>query len=213
MKINVKKEGKVKSFNLIKSWDDVTLDSWIKLMDYQKGSKSEEAIKSIRLLSDMPRKLVKELAIKDIAVIMGKVAEMQKKADGTFKKIIKVNGVEYGMHPNLEDITLGEWADIETFIKDGIEKNMPEIMAVLYRPVLEKKNKAYTIPAYDGNITIRAEEFKSMKAAQVQSSLVFFWSLGKELLKILPSYLMAQTEEIKKELQMKILQKNGVTLD
>mgnify|MGYP003144625392 FL=1 len=65
MKINVKKEGKVKSFNLIKSWDDVTLDSWIKLMDYQKGSKSDEAIKSIRLLSDMPRKLVKELAIKD----------------------------------------------------------------------------------------------------------------------------------------------------
>ena len=35
--------------------------------------------------------------------------------------------VEYGFHPDLDSITLGEYADIETFIKNGIEKNLPEL--------------------------------------------------------------------------------------
>ena len=64
--------------------------------------------------------------------------------------------------------------DIETFIKQDIEKNLPEVMAILYRPIVEEKNKVYTIQAYDGNIAIRAEEMRKMSAEQVQSALVFF---------------------------------------
>ena len=55
-------------------------------------------------------------------------------------------------------------------------------MAILYRPVTEKgENNVYTIAAYDGNISIRAEEMKKMAAEQVQSALVFFCNLGKRI--------------------------------
>ena len=83
-------------------------------------------------------------------------------------------------------------------------------MAILYRPITAKgENGVYTIEAYDGNISIRAEEMKKMSAEQVQSALVFFWSLGKELSEILPLFLMERLNKMGKELQLKTSQKSG----
>lgn len=211
MKVKIKKEGNTKEFNLIKSWSDVTLEKWVKLVDLHKGSRSNEALETITALSDIPKRLVNELGIQDVAIIMSKIAELQRSSDGSLRNVITVEGKDYGFHPNLQDITLGEWADIETFIKVGVEKQMPEIMAVLYRPIIERKNDKYVIEAYDGNIAIRAEEFKKMKAEEVQSAMVFFWSLGNELLKILPLYLQERIMQIEKTLKEKVLQTNGVT--
>ena len=197
MKVKIKKQGKTESFNLISSWSDVTLETWLKLVDFETGTKTEEATETIAALSDIPRRLVKELALSDVANIMSKVAELQAKQDKKLKRIIEINDIEYGFHPDLDSITLGEYADIEQFIKNGIESNLPELMAVLYRPVKEKKNDIYIIDAYDGDIRLRTEEMKQMSAEQVQSALVFFYTLGKVLSEILPLYLMDQLKETK----------------
>ena len=196
MKVKVKKEGKVKEFKLISSWKDVTLEKWLKLIDFETGTKTEEATETIAALSNIPKQLVKELALKDVAVLMSKIAKLQQKQDTNLKKIIEIEGVEYGFHPDLDSITLGEYADIETFIKNGVEKHLPELCAVLFRPIKEKKNDIYIIDAYDGNIRLRAEEMKKMSAEQVQSALVFFYTFGKELSAILPSFLMEQLKEM-----------------
>jgi hypothetical protein len=209
MKVKIKKEGKKETYNLIDSWSDVTLEKWMQVIDVETGSKTKQAEETIAALSDMPKKLVKELALRDVAIIMGKVADLQSKQDTVLKKVFEIDGVQYAMHPDLSEMTLGEYADIETFIKQGLEKNLPELMSVLFRKVTERNGEAYTIEAYDGNITIRAEEMKKMSAEQVQSALVFFWHFAKELSEILPSYLMERTQEIVEELQTEILQKDG----
>ena len=196
MKVKVKKEGKVKEFKLISSWKDVTLEKWLKLIDFETGTKTEEATETIAALSNIPKQLIKELALKDVAVLMSKIAKLQQKQDTNLKKIIEIEGVEYGFHPDLDSITLGEYADIETFIKNGVENHLAELMAVLYRPIKEKKNDIYIINSYDGNIRLRTEEMKKMSAEQVQSALVFFYTFGKELSTILPSFLMEQLKEM-----------------
>tara|TARA_R110002012_G_scaffold321182_1_gene547932 strand:- start:167 stop:808 length:642 start_codon:yes stop_codon:yes gene_type:complete len=211
MKVKIKKEGNTKEFNLIKSWSDVTLEKWIRLIELENKDKSFEAEATIKLLSDIPKKLIRELGIQDVAKLMSRIGELQANATVGLKNIIKIDGVEYGFHPDLEDITLGEWADIETFIKAGIEKNLPEIMAILYRPIKEKKNDAYIMGAYDGNIAVRAEKFKKMSAEQVQGALVFFWSFAIVSLKILPSFLMEQVNKKGQIIMEKISQKNGAT--
>jgi hypothetical protein len=210
MKVKIKKEGKEKEFNLINSWEDVTLDKWIKLIKLKDKSKSKEALETITALSDIPKKLLKQLEIKDIAVIMGKLAEMQQKENSSLKKIIKIEGKEYGFHPDLDSITLGEYAEIETFLKKGVEKHLPEVMAVLYRPIVEKENNIYSIEAYNGDIRIRAEQMKKMSAGQVESALRFFFALGKELLMILPSSLMERVKEMKMQLSQNPSAKDGV---
>ena len=179
MKVRIKKDGKKKEFKLISSWKEVTLEKWLKLLDFQEGTKSEEARDTIEALSNIPKNTINQLELKDVAVIMGRVSEMQQKQDSSLKRIIEVGGKQYGFHPNLDDITLGE----------------------------------YIIEAYDGNISIRAEEMKKMSAEQVQSALVFFYNLGNELLKILPLYLMERLKEMKKQLPQNPSQKNGVGLE
>ena len=200
MKVKIEKAGKKETYKLIDSWSEVNLEMWTKLIASETGSKTKEAEEIITSLSDIPKKLVNELAIRDVAIIMSKIAELQSEQDTILKKVIEIDGIEYGMHPNLDDITLGEYADIETMIKEGIEKNMPNIMAVLFRPITDRNGEIYTIEAYNGDITIRAEEMKKMSAEQVQNALVFFYHLGNASLKIIPSVLKQRVKELKKQL-------------
>ena len=203
MKVKIRKDGKVKTFKAIKTWSDVTLETWGQLVGLHKGSKTKEALETIAILSDIPKHLIKDLGIQDVALILKNISILQENAKQGFHRIVKLNGVEYGFHPKLEDITLGEWADIETYLEGGLDNNLPDIMAILYRPIKEKKNKRYTIEAYDGEIAIRAEEMKKMKAEEVQGALVFFYNLGKKLLEILPLSLMEQMEIMRKKVEQR----------
>jgi hypothetical protein len=209
MKVKIKKEGKTQQYNIISKWSEVTLEKWLKLNKVETGSKTNEALETITSLSDIPKQLVKELGLQDVAVIMSKLGELQANQNNKLKRIIEVEGKEYGFHPDLDSITLGEYADLEQFIKNGIENSLPEIMAVLYRPILERKNDIYTIEAYDGNITIRTEEMKKMSAEQVESALVFFWDFANELCVILQSVSMEQITQMRTNLQTEISQTNG----
>ena len=200
MKVKIEKEGKVKDSKLRYKFEDVTLERYIKLVYLDNESRIDEALKQIDALTDIPKKLVKQLGVKEVAVILEKLSELHKQ-DSYLKNIIHLNGKEYGFHPNFDELTLGEYADIEMLFKNDIHKNLPELMAILYRPITNKgQNGVYTIEAYDGNTSIRTEEFKQMKASMVQGALLFFWNLGTELVKILPSFLMELTKGITKEI-------------
>ena len=210
MKVKIKKKGKVKQFKLISKWEDVTLEKWLKLIDFHKGSKSEEALNTIAELSNIPKELINQLELRDVALMMSKLAELQAEENSSLKRVIEIDGKRYGFHPDLDSITLGEYADLEQFIKMGVEKHLPEVMAVLYRPIVEEKENVYTIEAYDGNISIRAEEMRKMSAEQVQSALVFFYLFGSKLSVIMQLSLTAQLKEMKMQLQTQDLQTNGV---
>jgi len=213
MRLKINKDGKQSVYTMINSWEDVTLDKWVKIISTKEKTNSEEALELIKILSDIPTKVIKELSINDVSIIMNKIAELQKEEHTALKTIITVNDVEYGFHPNLEDITLGEYADLETYLKDGIENNITKIMAVLYRPITEKEGDNYSIEAYGtSDLRMRAEKLKKMKAIDVNNSLVFFWTFVKELLKTLQQYLMEQNQKILNKVQMNNLQTDGVGL-
>ena len=88
MQVKIKKDGKQKNYNLINSWEDVTLEKWSKLINSQTKSKTKEALETISVLSDIPAKLIKELKISDVSVILSKIAELQSKANSTLRKIV-----------------------------------------------------------------------------------------------------------------------------
>jgi hypothetical protein len=64
------------------------------------------------------------------------------------KRIIKIGDVEYGFHPNLEDLTTGEFIDAQEYLKDSI-KNATKWLGVLYRPITQKAAGRYEIEAYN----------------------------------------------------------------
>tara|TARA_R110000851_G_scaffold84862_4_gene184799 strand:- start:653 stop:1321 length:669 start_codon:yes stop_codon:yes gene_type:complete len=209
MKVKIKKQGKAETFNIIDSWEDVTLESWLELVNAKEGGKAEEAEATLLALSDIPKKLIKDLSLRDVVMLMERMGKLQSEKNTILKKVIYIDGNEYGFHANLDDMTLGEFADIETIIKSGIEQNLPDLMAVLFRPIIERKGEEYTISAYDGDISARAEEMKKMSAEQVQSALVFFWHFVHELSSSLQSCL---TTPLMKEMEKAVdqnLMKSG----
>lgn len=181
MKVRIKQDGKKKEFNLIKKWEDVTLDRWVKLISHKGKTKSADARVTIEALSDIPATVIDKLDLATIVVILNSLATMQKSENSSLREIIEIEGKEYGFHPDLDSITLGEFADLETYMQD-MEKNLPEIMAVLFRPIVAKEGDYYQIEAYDGEIKLRAEVMRKISAEKVQDALVFFYNFGEILL-------------------------------
>ena len=200
MDILIKEKGKQKKFKLVNKWSDVTLETFQKLISFHTGSKSKEALNTIAELSNIPKDLINKLEISDVAAIMSRIAKLQTEQSSVLKKVVEIDGVKYGFHPDLDSITLGEYADIETFIKSDIQRKLPEAMAVLFRPIVkETENGVYTIEAYDGDISIRAEEMKKMSAEQVQNALVFFWTFVNVFFQTMQLYLKELKQEEKEQ--------------
>jgi hypothetical protein len=103
-----------------------------------------------------------------------------------------IGGIEFGFIPDFENITMGEYVDIETYIQDV--KNWHKMMAVLYRPIKSKKGKLYEIEEYNGSEKY-SEVMKFAPMDAVLGSQVFFYNLGIELLK----YTMDSLQELKTE--------------
>lgn len=57
------------------------------------------------------------------------------------------NGIEYGLIPNLQNISTQEYLDLDKYIKDG--KHLNKIAAILYRPVTKSFNEYYQIEKYE----------------------------------------------------------------
>jgi hypothetical protein len=211
MKINIQNKGKTESYNLIKSWDDLTLDKWMQLINVSENKNSKDTIDTIALFSDIPKQLIKQLPITIVADLLKIITNKEQKVTALLNKVITVDNVEYGFHPNLEKITIGEYADLEHYIEQGIEKNMPNIMSILFRKITEKEGNVYSIEKYGITDTrVRAEIFrKKMLAKDVNGALVFFWNLGRVLSQILPSYLMINLEKMMNKLKNSNLLKNG----
>ena len=118
------------------------------------------------------------------------------------------NKVTFGFIPKLEDISMGEFVDLEKYISDW--QQMHKAMAVLYRPVTHEKNQFYLIEDYEGS-----EKYSEvMKDSPIQVALgatVFFYTLGTELSKHLMDSL---TNQLKEDSDFKQrLEQNGVGIN
>lgn len=92
-------------------------------------------------------------------------------------KSFKLGDTEFGFIPKLNDMSFGEYIDIDSNLGDW--DNMYRVMSVLYRPIKQKKGERYLVEDYRGDVYHDAMRHTPMDA--VISSMVFFWNLGKEL--------------------------------
>ena len=121
----------------------------------------------------------------------------------------KLKGIEYGFIPKLDDITLGEYIDLDNNISDW--ETMHKAMAVLYRPVTLQKGDRYQIEEYTAKED--TEKFKDMPLDVVMGSLVFFWSLSSELLQTTLKYLAKEMRENLTTQQRQVLEKSGDSIN
>ena len=166
---------------------DITVDQYQRIQAIPEGDELRQVVETICILCHLTQEEVMAMEQKDIQHIGGVIGGILDKYDEQYpvERIIELDQ-RYGFHPNLSRVTVAEFADIETLCKDSFEKNLPQVMGILYRPIVEEHKEFYRIADYDGED--RSEFFKDMKMAHALGAAAFFLRIGTELAVALDSY-------------------------
>ena len=191
--------------------------SEITLEQYQKFNKiNTEENQNTNFILHKTVEIFCGLDLKDIAKIkVHSVKSVIKDIDNVFSEkpdlipTFKLQGKEYGFIPKLDDISLGEYIDLDDSLTDW--ETMHKAMSVLYRPVTMRKGDKYLIEEYDG--TDDAESMKQMRLDVVMGSIVFFYNLNNELLQTILNYLNREVPNQMNTLQLQTLEKSGVGIN
>lgn len=125
-------------------------------------------------------------------------------AEKKFIHRFELGGKEFGFIPCLEDMSFGEYIDLETNI--GEWDNMHKAMAVMFRPITNTKGDKYDIEPYEGTATY-SEVMQYAPLDVVMGAMVFFYNLSNELL-------MATLHSLEMEgVKMATQKKNSLTKD
>lgn len=189
------------------SLKDITLRQYKHFLKIQENVTDDRFLnaKMIEIFCNVKLEEVMLLQLRDSAEITSILSGLFDEKPALVK-MFKLNGVEYGFQPQLDEITLGEYIDLDTFIGDW--ENMEKAMNVLYRPVIVKLKDKYSIDKYQ----LGAEEnILDMPMDAVMSSIFFLWNLGLDLSQTMTNSLDNQeTEALTQYLNS---QQNGVGIN
>ena len=184
--INMKVE-----INVPDSLKEITLDQYQRFEKLNTEENKESTFllqKMVEIFCNLNLKDVANIkykSVQEIVVHLNKIFDQKHSLVPTFT----LGNVEYGFIPVLDDMSLGEFIDLDENL--GKWDNMHKAMSVLYRPVKFKKDKKYNIEDYDG----MNDKLKRMPLDIVFGAMVFFYHLSNELTQTILNYLQEVTEK------------------
>ena len=167
-------------------WSDVNIETFQKFEKLQalELPSNQKNLEIVSLLCSVEKNVLERFKITEINEIASEINELNvdNVVDVEIKTMIKLNKVKYGLIPNLSEMTTGEFIDLESFIQDGVVKNLHTIMSILYRPIIGSinANGQYTIEDY---IPSEAKEQNMLKLPMdiALGVVSFFFRLGLTL--------------------------------
>jgi hypothetical protein len=162
---------------------DITLREYQKFMQVFGGDDEYDdyysGLKLLEIFCKVPYNDALQIKIKDLQEAVSKINKALSEKPSLINKF-KLGDTEFGFIPQLDDMTFGEYIDVDNNLTDW--DNMHKAMAVLYRPIKDKKNNKYEIEKYRGDNYYEA--MQEMPMSVVMSSLLFFYNLETELLEV-----------------------------
>lgn len=184
---------------------EITLGQYQKYLKMQKETEDEIFIaqKMIEIFCETRLDHVMKMKWRDVQDITLDLANMFEQ-DQKMKKQFTLDNVNYGFIPNLDEITFGEFVDLDSNLSEW--DDMHKAMQVLYRPIDINVRGRYNIKEYDGKID---DSMKDMPLSIALGAVFFLLNLGKELSQVMMDYL--QRGVLKEHIPLKEgLIKNGV---
>jgi hypothetical protein len=183
----------------------------IPLLNYQKFLKVQQNSNDEEFIAQKMIEIFCGIDLKDVATI--KVKDMNNLVEHfntifsvkpKFYQTFKLKEMEFGFIPNLEEISWGEYIDLEHHLNDW--EGFHKAMAVMYRPITKKSKDKYEIAPYTAGEEYH-ELMKYMPMEIAISARVFFYHLGNELLNSTLSYLEGQMIRMKSRKGRRISQR------
>jgi hypothetical protein len=164
---------------------EITLGQYQKFVKLYSGEVTEEflALKMLEIFCGVKLSEAYQMRFKDVDGVVELLTEILNEKPQLVQRF-KLGDVEYGFIPNLDDMSFGEYVDLDTYIGDW--QNIHRAMAVLYRPIKDKRGDRYNIVPYE---VVDAEVYKNMPLDAAISSVLFFYRLGIDLSRAMTNYL------------------------
>ena len=197
------------TINVPETLNEVTLKQYQKWLKIAEGKELDSFLqqKMVEIFCNIPLKQVLQIKATDI----NNICEELSKLFNTEPKFIDrftMNDKEFGFIPKLDDISFGEYVDLDTYLADW--ELMHKAIGVLYRPITYKKKKQYIIEDYESSDKYDMSE---TTLDIVFGSIVFFYSLRNDLQKTILSYLATQQEiELPQHLRDSLQSGAGINL-
>jgi|TARA_R110002153_G_scaffold46628_4_gene131658 hypothetical protein len=174
---------------------EITLEQYqryIKVLAAAEDGNQKETFLSLKILEifcNVPYKVALQFPLSEVGRIVQLVSDILNEK-GDLVRTFKMGDTEFGFIPKLDDMSFGEYIDLDNFLGDW--DKMHKAMSVLYRPIDKKKENLYSLKDYDGDTF--HESMKQMPMDAVFHSIVFFYTLGIELSKTMTKYLEGDQE-------------------
>ena len=195
--------------NIPESLSEITLaqyQKWVKIVEKEEQLTTFYQQKMIEIFCKANLKEIMQMRIKDVEEITTHLDNLFKEKP-EFKALFKLGEDEFGFIPKLDDMTFGEYIDLDTYLTDW--QQMDLAMSVLYRPVVYKRKGKYIIEDY---VSSDKYDLSEMPLDVVMGSLLFFCSLKTELLSHIMNYLKTQ-DIVDIPQNLKDLLKSGVGIN
>tara|TARA_R100001224_G_scaffold113270_2_gene98084 strand:+ start:26 stop:676 length:651 start_codon:yes stop_codon:yes gene_type:complete len=189
------------------SLEDITLRDYKHFLKIQEKNKDERFVKAkmVEIFCKMKLDEVLRLKYKDTEEIVGILNKTFEEKTPLIRKF-KLGKIQYGFHPSLDEMSLGEYIDLDTYIGDW--DNIEKAMNVLYRPIIASVKEKYAIDEYK----VGDEEYLlDMPMSAVTSSIFFLIKLGLDLSNNIRNFLERDQKEIYQ--QFLTSGKNGVGIN
>ena len=184
--------------NVPTSLSEVTLGQYQKFLKIAEDNPEGNFLnaKMIEIFCGIPLSDSYKLKMSSVAAIIDILNELLSQTPKRVEQFT-MNGVQYGFIPDLDEMSLGEYVDLDGSASDW--NNMHIAMNVLYRKIKIKKSGKYNIVDYNVE---NPEKMKDMPLDAAIGSLFFFYNLGMELSKhtILYSSNQAEMEAYQEQL-------------
>lgn len=189
------------------SLSEITLEQYQKFAEINTDDNQDSSFlmhKTVEIFCNLNLKDIAKIKYIYVQEILNDINNLFDKKQDLIPKF-KHKGITYGFIPVLDDMTLGEYVDLDENFTNW--ETMHKAMTVLYRPITLDKGDRYQIEEYDG--LDNANLMKGIPLDVVMGCMFFFYNLNNELLKTTLNYL---SQEVPKELtteQLQTLAKNG----
>ena len=178
---------------------------YAKIVQDAEGELAEDFIRAkiLEIFCDITLKEAYALPLKELDGVVTHILTMMAEKPDLQRRFTMTDPsgktVEFGFMPNMDEMSLGEYIDLEKYISNW--EDMHKALAVMYRPIVAGKKQFYEIEKYKGSDKY-SEIMMDAPITVALGAMVFFYHLGKELLRITMDSLQQQAVETLQE-QMK----------
>ena len=189
------------------SLEDIKLRDYKHFLKIQDQNKDERFIKAkmVEIFCKMKLDEVLRLKYKDTEEIVEILNKTFEEKPPLIRKF-KLGKIQYGFIPALDEMSLGEYIDLDTYIGDW--DNIEKAMNVLYRPIIASVKDKYAIDEYK----VGDEDYLlDMPMSAVTGSIFFLMRLGLDLSNNIQNFLERDQKAIYQ--QFLTSDKNGVGIN